>query len=125
MSVDMARIPTPKQDHLDDIAGKIMEARDEIVDIPQLSGESEALLRIRDRVMELAREPRPTQPHEPSLIGREVRQARLDQGLTQRQLADKAGISAMAVRKVESGITRQPQSRTMEALERALGTSLG
>lgn len=111
-------------EHLDDIADKIMEARDEIVDIPQLAGESAALLRIRDRVMELAREPRPTQPHEPSEVGRAVRNCRVGQGLTQRQLADKAGISAMAVRKVESGITQQPQQRTMEALEHALGVSL-
>lgn len=48
---------------------------------------------------------------------------RRSEGLTQERLAEQAGISVEAVRKIENGATKFPQASTVKALAQALKTS--
>jgi transcriptional regulator with XRE-family HTH domain len=52
-------------------------------------------------------------------IARTVRQLRQEQGFSQPQLADRAGVTLQALRNVEGGNTSRP--RTIERVARALG----
>jgi DNA-binding SARP family transcriptional activator/DNA-binding XRE family transcriptional regulator len=54
-------------------------------------------------------------------IARLLRDARLLAGLTQSELADKAGVSVGAIRDLEQGRSRNPQARSVRALADALG----
>jgi predicted ATPase/DNA-binding XRE family transcriptional regulator len=54
-------------------------------------------------------------------FGAELRRLRTDAGLTQEQLADRAGISAKAVGALERGERRHPYPHTVRALAAALG----
>ncbi len=51
-------------------------------------------------------------------FGELLRQHRLDQGLTQETLAERAGISAHGIQKLERGLTH-PYRETTERLSRA------
>ena len=57
-------------------------------------------------------------------IGLKVRELRLVHGLTQRELAEQAGITLMAVSRIELG-SRLPSPPTIRALARALGVDPG
>lgn len=62
-------------------------------------------------------------PFDEKVIGRAVRQVRTDAGLTQADLAEKAGLAFETVSRVESG--REPPSlRTAMSLSEALNVSL-
>lgn len=56
-------------------------------------------------------------------VGDLIRQARLDRGLTQVGLANKAGISPQAVQVIETGRRRTPRVSTLLALRGALDLS--
>src|SRR5690554_4192746 len=58
-----------------------------------------------------------------SKLSSEYVQARQAHGLTQAQLAEKAGLSRMAVQKAESGST-DPRLSTLEVMARALGMEI-
>lgn len=53
----------------------------------------------------------------------QLAKARQAQGLTQAELADKSGLSRMAVQKAESGST-DPRLSTLEVMARALGMEI-
>ena len=59
-----------------------------------------------------------------SCIAANVARLRLDRGLTQDQLAREAGLSRVAVGKIERGEV-EPLAQTLEALAAALGSSVG
>lgn len=54
------------------------------------------------------------------MIGERLRAARRRAGLTQRELAAKAGVSAMSISRYECG-RRYPSGRTLLKITRALG----
>jgi len=54
-------------------------------------------------------------------FGEGVRQRRLRTGLTQEELADRAGVSVRGLRKLEAGEVRRPRPRTVRAIASALG----
>lgn len=54
---------------------------------------------------------------------REIRHGRMDAGLTQSELADRAGISQPALSKIESG-TNDPRLSTMRAVAEAINNEL-
>jgi transcriptional regulator with XRE-family HTH domain len=58
---------------------------------------------------------------EPVGIGRLLREVREARGLTQGQLAARAGITQSAVSQIESGVRPNPNLMTLHLLERALG----
>lgn len=58
-----------------------------------------------------------------SKLSSEYVQARQAHGLTQAQLAEKAGLSRMAVQKAESGTT-DPRLSTLQVMARAMGMEL-
>ncbi|MBK1787236.1 BTAD domain-containing putative transcriptional regulator [Prauserella cavernicola] len=60
-------------------------------------------------------------PRSPIGFGRLLRAHRLRAGLTQRQLAGRANVSAGAIRDLEQGRTRSPRSTSVQALAAALG----
>ncbi|MCW3064739.1 MAG: transcriptional regulator, family [Solirubrobacterales bacterium] len=54
-------------------------------------------------------------------FGTQIRELRLEQGLTQRDLADAAGLNYSYISKIESGrLAHTPSSRAVAALARAL-----
>lgn len=55
-------------------------------------------------------------------LGPRLRATRRAAGLSQQQLADRAGLSVSAVSKAEQGLT-DPRGPTLEALARALGVT--
>lgn len=55
-----------------------------------------------------------------ALVGRNVRRARIEQGLTQEELADRAGTSQFYVSSLEAG-RRNPTIETVHALAVAMG----
>lgn len=59
------------------------------------------------------------------LIASNLKSFRLERGLTQEQLAEKAGVSAPCVKKIENGRVAQPETRTLAALAFALRRSIG
>ena len=54
-------------------------------------------------------------------LGTLVRERRRAAGLTQRELAQRSGLSMAAVRDLEQGRSRRPRPGTLDALARALG----
>ena len=54
-------------------------------------------------------------------LGALVRERRRAAGLTQRQLAERSGLSVAAVRDLEQGRSRRPRQGSLDALARALG----
>lgn len=58
------------------------------------------------------------------LLGRNVRRLRLDAGLTQRQIADVAGLARSSVANLECGRQRSPV-HTIWLIAKALGADLG
>lgn len=56
-------------------------------------------------------------------VGERLRQLRLEQGLSQEKLANKAGITREAYRQAEMGISI-PRWRNLESLANELGVSL-
>ncbi|MBB5772091.1 transcriptional regulator with XRE-family HTH domain [Brevundimonas vesicularis] len=57
-----------------------------------------------------------------ALVGRNVRRARIEQGLTQEELADRANTSQFYISSLEAG-RRNPTVETVHALAIALGLS--
>jgi len=55
-------------------------------------------------------------------VRRRIREIRVERGLTQAQVCERAGISIDAVTRIESG-RRQPELRTIELLAIALGVA--
>ncbi|MEU1885535.1 BTAD domain-containing putative transcriptional regulator [Micromonospora rifamycinica] len=53
--------------------------------------------------------------------GGEIRRRRLDAGLTQQQLAERAGISVRAVRDIEQGRVRNPRAESLRRIADAVG----
>lgn len=47
--------------------------------------------------------------------------AREELGLTREELADKAGVATFTLERIETGLTRNPQERTLNAIAEALG----
>jgi transcriptional regulator with XRE-family HTH domain len=66
---------------------------------------------------------KPATPTVGSLLGEWVRKARLAQGLSQRQLADQAGLSRSYVCDIERGRGAEPSLATLDKLSMALGAS--
>ena len=58
-------------------------------------------------------------------LGALVREHRRAAGLTQRQLAQRSGLSVAAVRDLEQGRSRRPRPGSLDALARALGLDAG
>ena len=58
---------------------------------------------------------------EPTHVGELIRQFRKRAGLSQRELAQQAGLSTAAIRDLEQGRTRQPRRESLRALAVALG----
>jgi transcriptional regulator with XRE-family HTH domain len=56
-------------------------------------------------------------------VGRAVRAAREADGVSQRELARRAGISPSVISRIEAGIVRQPDERTSDRIAAALGRS--
>jgi predicted ATPase/transcriptional regulator with XRE-family HTH domain len=56
-------------------------------------------------------------------FGQRLRRLRLERGLTQQSLAERAGLATRAVAALESGARRRPYPRTVEALANALGVA--
>ena len=56
-------------------------------------------------------------------FGERLRRLREAAGLTQEQLAERAGLSSNAIAALESGRRQRPYSSTMQALSDALGLS--
>lgn len=59
----------------------------------------------------------------PVSIGEVLRRYRMEAGLTQEALADRAGVSARAVRAIEGGTRQTPRKETLSLLAEALGLS--
>jgi DNA-binding SARP family transcriptional activator/DNA-binding XRE family transcriptional regulator len=57
------------------------------------------------------------------MVGGRLLQLRLDAGLTQQELADRAGISVRALQDLERGRVRRPRARSLDGLLTALGLS--
>ena len=57
-------------------------------------------------------------------MGERIREVRLARGLTQRQLAGKAGVSAVTISKLETGAAKSASSKTLLRLASALNTTL-
>lgn len=55
-------------------------------------------------------------------VGTAIRKARHEKGLTQRQLADAAGVDITTVGRLERGLTKDPAS--LDKLQRALGMGI-
>lgn len=62
--------------------------------------------------------------HDPDAIGETLREARVQQGLSQRALARKTGISQGSISAIEKGLM-DPSVRTLWLLAGALGILLG
>jgi transcriptional regulator with XRE-family HTH domain len=62
---------------------------------------------------------------DPGDLGGNLRRARKDRSLTQKQLAEAAGVAQATVSKIESGERRDPSLSTIAALERVLSVGLG
>ena len=56
-------------------------------------------------------------------FGARLRRHRLDAGLSQEELAERAGLSARGISDLERGRRRTPQRQTIDLLARALGLS--
>jgi transcriptional regulator with XRE-family HTH domain len=58
-------------------------------------------------------------------IGERVRRLREAAGLTQKQLAERAGVPLPTLRQVEQMVTKAPRPETLLGLARALGVKVG
>jgi len=56
-------------------------------------------------------------------VGDRLRQARIDAGLNQSQLARKAGVTPSAISQIESGASKRPSSDNLLPLAKALGVT--
>lgn len=65
----------------------------------------------------------PVQPTSGSILGQWIRKTRADQGLSQRSLADRSGLSRSYVCDIERGRGAQPSVTTLDKLAAALGLS--
>jgi len=63
------------------------------------------------------------EPTSGSILGQWIRQTRADQGLSQRALADRSGLSRSYVCDIERGRGAQPSVTTLDKLAAALGLS--
>jgi transcriptional regulator with XRE-family HTH domain len=64
--------------------------------------------------------------YNPEFVGglaENIKRERKQAGLTQRALAERAGISELSLIKLESGAERNPKLRTVRRIARALGVS--
>jgi transcriptional regulator with XRE-family HTH domain len=68
--------------------------------------------------------PMPTRTHEQTWLGQNIASLRQHTYLTQRQLAEKAGISLGLLQKLEEGWTDNPRLSTLRRLAAALGVSI-
>lgn len=66
-----------------------------------------------------------TDPTDLPDFGSALRTLRTAAGLTQDELADRAGLSRATVGNLECGFARNPEVETIAALARALGLSFG
>ena len=57
-------------------------------------------------------------------IGKQIRQRRLRRGLTQADLARRAGLSWIYIAKLEAGDRRSPSFAALERIARVLGAKL-
>lgn len=64
-----------------------------------------------------------TAPSTGSMLGEWIRKNRLDQGISQRALADRSGLSRSYVCDIERGRGAEPSMTTLDKLAAALGTS--
>ena len=62
----------------------------------------------------------PQKPRKSTPLGRAIRAARLRMGLTQKQLAEAAGVWKTKVCDIERGAIRFPAEETLRKLEKAL-----
>src|SRR5690349_7647242 len=69
--------------------------------------------------------PRVGHPGEPGPLGPRLQSFRRRAGLSQEVAASRAGISTRALRDIERGRVRRPQSRTLQRLAQALGLTGG
>lgn len=65
----------------------------------------------------------PAQPTSGSVLGQWIRKTRADQGISQRALADRSGLSRSYVCDIERGRGAQPSVTTLDKLAAALGLS--
>lgn len=65
----------------------------------------------------------PTQPTSGSILGQWIRGTRAEQGISQRALADRSGLSRSYVCDIERGRGAQPSVATLDKLAAALGLS--
>ena len=63
------------------------------------------------------------EPGQAVAFGTLLRRARIVAGLTQEELAERAGISSRSIRDMERGGARRPRKETVALLARALGLS--
>lgn len=56
-----------------------------------------------------------------SLIGREIRKARLERGMSQGQLAKRSGVTQGLITRLETGRTKRTAAKSVDALMKALG----
>jgi len=71
----------------------------------------------------MSREPilRGSDPEAATSVGRQIHALRTRAGISQADLAERAGMSTRALRDIENGRVRRPQSRTINRLAAALG----
>jgi|GEM_PF-5385705 len=62
----------------------------------------------------------PQKPRKTTPLGRAIRTARLKLGLTQKQLAEAAGLWSTKLCAIETGVIRFPTEETLRKLEKAL-----
>src|ERR1051326_7900168 len=63
--------------------------------------------------------------HAGTPLGDQLRQYRTDAGLTQEELAERAGLSVRALSDIERGISRAPYRATLDRLASALDLDAG
>lgn len=128
-----------------DIANDVMEVRDRL-DPEEMVDERNALLHVRDQIAQLVDqvgEDKPSQssrkstsakkqtkvskstktskPSTKTAAGQGIKEARLNQEMTRRDLARAAGISELSLRKIEEGQTQRPHEETIKKISKALG----
>lgn len=81
--------------------------------LPNVQGELERLIDLRVETILRARGLVTASP--------DCRQIRIEKGLTIQDLASRAGISHVALGKIESGKTKNPAPETLNSIARALG----
>ena len=121
-----------------DMADEIMAVRDRLMVLyPDTDEEQQTLLKVRDRITAIVdemEEPKPKPASKPRVqrrtdststeIGAAIREKRQDLGMSRKDLAEKAGISVVSLRKIELGETKRPHGKTLNAIEGVTGTAL-